>query len=70
MHEERESGDIVLFHNDSKYILQALPQILEYYQRAGYRVIPISSSCLRAKRGSIMRAHNIRPAAAFGVNRQ
>ena len=49
MHEERESGDIVLFHNDSKYILQALPQILEYYQRAGYRVIPISELLLEGE---------------------
>ncbi len=39
-------GDIVLFHNDSKYILQALPQILEYYQQAGYRIIPISELLL------------------------
>ena len=42
-------GDIVLFHNDSKYILQALPQILEYYQRAGYRVIPISELLLEGE---------------------
>ena len=42
-------GDIVLFHNDSKYILQALPQILEYYQRAGYRVIPISQLLLEGE---------------------
>ena len=39
-------GDIVLFHNDSKYILQALPQILKYYQQAGYRIIPISELLL------------------------
>ena len=42
-------GDIVLFHNDSKYILQALPQILEYYQRAGYRIIPISQLLLEGE---------------------
>lgn len=35
-------GDIVLFHNDSKYILEALPAVLEYYQQAGYRIIPVS----------------------------
>ena len=52
-------GDIVLFHNDSKYILQALPQILEYYQQAGYRIIP--SCCLRAIHGSIMQARSIWP---------
>ena len=32
-----------------KYILQALPQILEYYQRAGYRVIPISELLLEGE---------------------
>ena len=42
-------GDIVLFHNDSKYILQALPQILEYYQRAGHRIIPISQLLLEGE---------------------
>ena len=35
-------GDIVLFHNDSKYILDALPAILEYYQQEGYKIIPVS----------------------------
>ena len=40
-------GDIVLFHNDSKYILEALPQILEYYTQAGYRIIPVSQILLQ-----------------------
>ena len=35
-------GDIVLFHNDSKYILEALPAILEYYTQKGYKIIPVS----------------------------
>ena len=39
-------GDIVLFHNDSKYILEALPTILEYYTQAGYRIIPVSQLLL------------------------
>ena len=39
-------GDIVLFHNDSKYILEALPQILEYYTQAGYRIVPVSELLL------------------------
>ena len=39
-------GDIVLFHNDSKYILEALPTILEYYTQAGYRIIPVSELLL------------------------
>lgn len=39
-------GDIVLFHNDSKYILDALPRILEYYTQAGYKIIPVSQLLL------------------------
>ena len=39
-------GDIVLFHNDSKYILEALPRILEYYTQEGYRIIPVSQILL------------------------
>lgn len=42
-------GDIVLFHNDSKYILEALPQILEYYQQAGYKIIPVSQILLQGE---------------------
>ena len=43
---EVNPGDIVLFHNDSKYILEALPEILEYYTRAGYKIIPVSQLLL------------------------
>ena len=39
-------GDIVLFHNDSKYILEALPKILAYYTEAGYKIIPVSQLLL------------------------
>ncbi len=42
-------GDIVLFHNDSKYILEALPQILEYYTQAGYKIIPVSQLLLEGE---------------------
>ena len=42
-------GDIVLFHNDSKYILEALPTILEYYTQAGYRIIPVSQLLLEGE---------------------
>ncbi|MBR5301786.1 MAG: polysaccharide deacetylase family protein [Clostridia bacterium] len=42
-------GDIVLFHNDSKYILEALPEILEYYTRAGYKIIPVSQLLLEGE---------------------
>ncbi len=41
-----QPGDIVLFHNDSKYILDALPTILKTYTEAGYRVIPVSQILL------------------------
>ena len=35
-------GDIVLFHNDSKYILEALPQILEILKNGGYDFVKVS----------------------------
>ena len=35
-----QQGDIILFHNDSEYIVQALPSILEYYQAQGFKMIP------------------------------
>ena len=40
------SGDIVLFHNDSQYILEALPAILKSYQAQGYTVVPVSQLLL------------------------
>lgn len=42
-------GDIVLFHNDSKYILEALPRILETYTQAGYKIIPVSKILLEGE---------------------
>ncbi len=41
-----QPGDIVLFHNDSRYILDALPTILKTYRDAGYRIIPVSEILL------------------------
>ena len=44
-----QPGDIVLFHNDSQYILDALPTILEHYTEAGYRIIPLSELLLEGE---------------------
>ena len=41
-----QSGDIVLFHNDSQYILDALPAILKSYQAQGLTVVPVSQMLL------------------------
>ena len=41
-----KSGDIVLFHNDAKYILDALPVILKSYQEQGLTVVPVSQLLL------------------------
>lgn len=41
-----KSGDIVLFHNDSKYIAEALPAILKSYREQGLTVVPISQLLL------------------------
>ena len=43
------SGDIVLFHNDSKYIVQALPGILAKYQAEGFEVVPVSELLLQGE---------------------
>ena len=40
------SGDIVLFHNDSQYILDALPTVLAGYKEKGLAVVPISELLL------------------------
>ena len=44
-----KSGDIVLFHNDSQYILDALPAILKSYQEQGFTIVPISQILLPGK---------------------
>ena len=41
-----KSGDIVLFHNDSQYIVEALPAVLQAYQKQGLTVVPISELLL------------------------
>ncbi len=41
-----KSGDIVLFHNDSQYIAQALPKVLESYREQGLTVVPVSQLLL------------------------
>lgn len=41
-----QSGDIVLFHNDSEYIVEALPEVLSYYKKNGYNVVPVSEILL------------------------
>lgn len=35
-----QPGDIILFHNDSEYIVEALPAILQFYQEQGFDMIP------------------------------
>ena len=35
-----QPGDIILFHNDSQYIVEALPAILQFYQSQGFDMIP------------------------------
>ncbi|MDD6681722.1 MAG: polysaccharide deacetylase family protein [Clostridiales bacterium] len=44
-----KSGDIILFHNDSRYILDALPAILKSYQEQGFKIVPISQILLPGK---------------------
>ena len=41
-----QSGDIVLFHNDSQFILEALPEVLRFYKKSGYNVVPVSEILL------------------------
>jgi len=41
-----ENGDIVLFHNDSNDIVNALPTVIEHYQSLGFEIIPVSQILL------------------------
>ena len=41
-----EPGDIVLFHNDSNDIVNALPTVIQHYQKLGYTIIPVSQILL------------------------
>lgn len=40
------NGDIVLFHNDSNDIVNALPVVIQHYQSLGYTIIPVSEILL------------------------
>ena len=44
-----QPGDIVLFHNDSRYILDALPTILQKYKEQGFDLIPIGELILQGE---------------------
>jgi len=41
------NGSIVLFHNNAKYITQALPKILDHLLEEGYQFVPISELILK-----------------------
>lgn len=41
-----ENGDIVLFHNDSNDIVNALPTVIQHYQSLGFTIIPVSEILL------------------------
>lgn len=41
-----DNGDIVLFHNDSNDIVNALPTVIQHYQTLGYTIIPVSEILL------------------------
>ena len=42
-----KNGSIILFHNNSDYITQALPTILDRLLEQGYEIVPISELILR-----------------------
>ena len=44
-----DNGDIVLFHNDSNDIVNALPSVIEQYQGLGYTIIPVSELLLEGE---------------------
>ena len=41
-----ENGDIVLFHNDSNDIVNALPTVIQHYQGLGYTIVPVGQLIL------------------------
>ena len=43
-----EKGDIVLFHNDSNDIVNALPSVIQHYQALDFKIIPVSEILLNA----------------------
>lgn len=44
-----EKGDIILFHNDSQYLLDALPTLLKHYQEQGLKMVKISDILLEGE---------------------
>ena len=44
-----KSGDIVLFHNDSEFIVDALPAVLKSYREQGLTVVPVSQLLLQGE---------------------
>ncbi|MDD3336188.1 MAG: polysaccharide deacetylase family protein [Eubacteriales bacterium] len=44
-----DNGDIVLFHNDSNDIVNALPTVLQHYQGLGFKIIPVSEILLQGE---------------------
>ena len=44
-----KSGDIVLFHNDSQYIVEALPSILKHYREQGLKMIKVGDILLQGE---------------------
>ncbi len=42
-----EPGDLVLFHNNSDYILDALPLILEWFKKNGYEVTSVGELLIK-----------------------
>jgi len=44
-----DNGDIVLFHNDSNDIVNALPSVIQYYQGLGFEIIPVSQLLLEGE---------------------
>lgn len=41
-----DNGDIVLFHNDSNDIVNALPTVIQHYQGLGYTIVPVGQLVL------------------------
>ena len=44
-----DNGDIVLFHNDSNDIVNALPTVIKHYQGLDYTIIPVSELLLEGE---------------------
>ena len=60
-----QQGDIILFHNDSDYIVDALPTILASYQAQGFSMIPAKDILLSGETTIDVQGKQ-HPAAASG----